>query len=241
MSNHAILNNIDHLDLKVSTERRAELGDDLMCVQTFPLEFRNVQAEYPIFFSHHPQTNELQPLVMFGFEHGENLYLDSNGWRADYIPLMVEKGPFMIGTQTFPNEPDRNEPVLTIDLDSPRVSATAGESLFLPHGGSSEFTERMASVMQAVYEGDGHSKGLVAALEKHQLLEPFFLDIELDNGDRHRLSGFMTINEDKLSELDAEALAELNQQGYLQPIYMVIASLSNIRRLIAFKNQSLAE
>ena len=45
-----LLNNVDHKDLRVITTRGAEYGDDVMFALTFPAEFRNIQAHYPIVF-----------------------------------------------------------------------------------------------------------------------------------------------------------------------------------------------
>ena len=75
-------------------------------------------------------------------------------------------------------------------------------------------------------------------MQEHQLLESFVLDIELEDGSQNRLMGFYTINEEKLAALDGAAVARLYQSGYLQAIYMVIASLSNFRTLIDQKNNA---
>jgi hypothetical protein len=48
--------------------------------------------------------------------------------------------------------------------------------------------------------------------------------------------GFYTINEETLAGLSADALAKLHQQGYLQAIYMTLASQSNVRDLLNLKN-----
>ena len=50
MANHALLNNIEHRHLRIDSRRAAALGDDVMSAPTFPAEFRNVQAHYPIVF-----------------------------------------------------------------------------------------------------------------------------------------------------------------------------------------------
>ena len=47
---HALLNNIDHRDLRVVATRGAAWGDAEMAALTFPAEFRSVQAYYPIVF-----------------------------------------------------------------------------------------------------------------------------------------------------------------------------------------------
>jgi hypothetical protein len=65
------------------------------------------------------------------------------------------------------------------------------------------------------------------------LLESFVLDVTDAEGATQRLAGFHTIHEERLAALEADALAELHRAGFLQPIYMVLASLSNFRALIA--------
>ena len=50
MTRHALLNNTEHRDLRVITARGGAYGDDVMFSLTFPAEFRNVQAHYPIVF-----------------------------------------------------------------------------------------------------------------------------------------------------------------------------------------------
>ncbi len=68
------------------------------------------------------------------------------------------------------------------------------------------------------------------------LLESFVLDVELDDGSQHRMSGFYTINEESLAGLTGDDLVILNNNGHLEPIYMAIASMSNIPTLVEMKN-----
>jgi hypothetical protein len=62
--------------------------------------------------------------------------------------------------------------------------------------------------------------------------------VELDDGSQNRLAGFYTINEDRLAQLSADQLARLHRDGYLQAIYMAVASLSQFRGLIQRKNRA---
>ena len=71
-----------------------------------------------------------------------------------------------------------------VDLDSPRVSLTEGEPAFLPHGGITEYLERINSILFTIHEGLQSNVGFVDALLKHELLESFVFDIELDDGSR---------------------------------------------------------
>ncbi len=230
MTNTALLNNLEHKDLRIDTRRRTGLGDDAMFALTFPDEFRNVQAHYPIVFRKTAEGG-FQPIALFGLKDGQNLFLDEARWDAAYVPLSVERQPFLIGVSG-------DELMVHIDLDSPRVGTVIGEAVFLEHGGTSEFLERVNSVLLALYEGLQSTPAFVAALLEHDLLESFTLDVELDDGSRNRLAGFYTINEERLAGLDGAALGRLNQAGYLQPIYMAVASVSNFQALIERVNQT---
>jgi len=225
MAKNALLNNIDHKDLRVITKRSAQFGDDVMSALTFPEEFRSIQAHYPIVFGKTPD-GQFQPLALFGFKQGQNLFLANDRWDATYVPLMIERQPFLIGAG------GNGELQMHIDLDNPRVSRTEGEALFRDHGGTSEFIERINSVLLAIHEGMADTPAFVAALLEHNLLESFVFDIELADGAQNRLVGFYTIHEERLRALDGAVLEKLNKAGHLQAIFMIIASLSNFRGLI---------
>jgi hypothetical protein len=229
MTNAVLLNNIDHKDLRVITTRSAAYGDDVKFALTFPAEFRNVQACYPIVFQK-MVDGEFQSIALFGFQDKENLFLGPVGWDASYVPLTVERQPFLIGFR------DR-EPLVHIDLASPRVCRTEGEPLFRDYGGSTDFLERMSSVLLTIHQGLEAAPAFVDALLRHDLLESFVLDVELNDGSQHRLTGFYTINEDRLGALDAGALERMHKAGYLQAIYMALASQSHFRDLIERRNR----
>jgi hypothetical protein len=232
MPRHAALNNIDHRDLRVDTSHGEALGDAVMYAPTFPAEFRNVQAHYPIVFA---KTAEgaFQPFALFGFQEGQNLFLQGDTWDATYVPLTIQRHPFLIGASG-------DELNVHIDLDNPRVGTERGERLFLEHGGTSEYLERASSILQAIHHGLQTIPTFVSVLLQHGLLEPFVLDITLDDGAEKRLSGFYTINEDALARLDGSAFAALGEGGHLEPIYMVLASSVHFRHLIERVNRRLA-
>lgn len=238
MANFQLLNNIDHKDLKINTSRSAELGDNLWYAVTFPAEFRNLQRYYPIFFIKNPNDGEFEAVAMFGVEDGENLFLDENGWNASYIPLNIMRQPFLIGFQDKETGSKTiREPVITVDLDNPRVNLEEGEPVFLEHGGSSGYLEQVNSILKVLYKGITSSKSFFEALTNLDLIESFVLDVQLDDGSEHRLAGFYTINEDVLKELNGEQLDMLNREGYLEAIYMVIASMSKLSDLLEIKNE----
>lgn len=237
MAKHVIVNNEEHKDIKIITKRSAELGDNIWYAQTFPQEFRAVQAHYPIFFSKNPETGQFLPVALFGFKHQENLFLDEQGWHASYIPAAVMRQPFLIAQQTITeNGEEKQQRMLSMDMDNPRVSTEEGEPLFLPYGGNSEFLDKVANMLEALHFGVSDGTQFCQALTDMELLEPFTLDVQLQTGEKHQMIGFYTINEDKLAALSNEQLERLHKDNYLQAIYMALASQSNVRTLLNKKN-----
>jgi len=229
MPNPVLLNNIDHAAMRVIATRGAAYGDNVMSALTWPDEFRTLQAHYPIVFQQNGEGG-YDALALFGFQPGENLFLDGETWDAAEIPLSIQRQPFLIGV-------DGEDMMVHVDLDSPRLSREHGEPLFLPQGGNTEYTDHMASVLRAIHLGLEGARGFTSALLEHNLLESFFLDITLDDGSDNRLAGFYTIHEERLAALDGAALERLHRAGHLQAIYMVLASLSQFRALIDRKNR----
>ena len=220
-----ILNNIQHKDLRVITQRGAQWGDDFMSAPVTVDEFRKLQAHYPIVFQPDDKGG-FAPAVLFGLQEGENLFLNGQGWDADYLPLSVQRLPFSIGIAD-------DELRMMVDMDSKRVSHGAeGEAVFLPHGGTSDFTENANSVLHTLHEGLQATTEFIQTLVKHELLESFVLDVERPDGSRGQLVGFYMIHEERLAALDAATVGLLHQADYLQPIYMAIASMSNFTTLI---------
>lgn len=233
MSDHAILTADDHRELRVRTGRGAELGDAVMCCLAMPDEFRRVQAEYPILFRLGEDRETFAALAMFGFETGENLFLDDGRWDAAYRPLAIDIQPFLIGAGGLPDQKQ-----VHVDLASPRIGPD-GVRLFDEDGRPTPYLETVSENLGALDEGYRGSAAFFAALGRYDLLEPLTLEITLDDGSTNRLLGFHVVDEDRLRDLDAATLGDLHRDGHLLPIFMAIASLGNLNALIARKNRRL--
>jgi hypothetical protein len=232
MPNIALLNNVEHKDLRIITDHRPGLGDEIAWSPTYANEFRALQSTYPIIFRKMEDGIPYEAIVLFGFTENENLFLGPDGWDAPVIPLLIQRQPFMIGLRG-------EELMIQVDLDNPRVSRTEGVPVFREHGGSTEYLDNVNSILSTIHHGLQSEAGFMAALEKYQLLEAFSLDIQLDDGSMNRMAGFYTINEERLAALEADAVGELHRAGHLATIYYALASLSNFRNLIDRKNRKL--
>ena len=225
MQKSELLNNITHKDLRVITRRGAELGDAVMSCLATPEEFRSLQAHYPIVFQKNAE-GQFQPLALLGLQDGQNLFLSTTGWDTQYIPLALQREPFLIGVAD-------DELRMLVDMASPRISQGAeGEAVFLPQGGNTDYLEQANSILKTLHEGLQATPEFVQALLMHDLLESFVLDVERPDGTHGRLVGMYTIHEERLASLDAKSVGLLHEADYLQPIYMAIASMSNFNKLI---------
>ncbi|GGW78132.1 SapC family protein [Alteromonas halophila] len=236
MANHVLLNNVDHKALRVRDAHGPDYGDNLMCVPVFPVEARHAQAHYPLMFAKNPD-GDYQLVALLGFKKDENLFIENEQWLADYRPLVVEKGPFLIGR----NQQDESKLSIHIDLDDARVNENEGQAIFLPHGGNSDYIDNIANVLSTLHQSQDKHREFIARCNALSLIESFVLDIDLEDTGTHRLSGFYTINEEVLRGLNGEQMAELQQHGDLEVIYMILASMSQMRNLVKMKKARLAD
>ncbi len=243
-----VLNNITHEHLKVSAKFAAELGDNVASTLTYVTEFLDVQKEYPILCRKNPETNEYQAIVFFGLQKNENLFLTDVdpvnqkylGWKAEYVPAVMARGPFSIGIhREIVNGSAMHNPMVHIDLSHPKAKCEDGHELFLENGGNTPYLNHISKTLEIINDGIHLTKLMFDAFTKYQLLESVVLDIQFENQDKLKITGFETINAAKLSQLNGEALEELNRSGFLQAAYFIVASMSNIRKLIDLKNRKL--
>jgi hypothetical protein len=236
MARLELLNNVAHKDLRVVMRFGQQFGDDIGLVPAVPTEYAEMQREYPIFFRKDRDSGDYQSVALLGFDGKENLFLAADRWNATYLPGAVAKGPFLIGfqEQTIDGE-RRRQPVIHVDLDHPRVSFTEGEAVFLPQGGHSPYLEHIITVLRGLRDGTEGGKAMFEAFDALGLIQPMNLDIKLDDKHGVNVTGLMGIDRERLLALDDASLHALNQSGYLEGAYLVLASMQNMRRLMAEK------
>lgn len=242
MPRYELLNNVVHKDLRVATRFGPEFGDQVGMVQAFPTEFAELQREYPIFFHKDRESDEWQAIALLGFERKENLFVQDGRWNANYLPGAIAKGPFLIGFQEQRIDGElRREPVIHVDMEHPRVSTEEGEAVFLPHGGLSPYLEHITAVLRGIRDGVDAGKTMFAEFDALGLIQPMSLDVQLDAEHHVSLSGLYGIDREKLAALDADALHRLHRTGCLEGAFLVLASIHNLRRLMAEKQRRLRQ
>ena len=126
-------------------------------------------------------------------------------------------------------------------MEHPRVRAGEGEPVFLPHGGNSPYLDHIAAVLRGIRDGVDAGQAMFDALDALQLIQPLKLDLLIDDTHRVNLTGLHGIDRERLASLDAQALHRLHQAGYLEGAFLVLASLHNLRRMMAEKQRRLRQ
>ena len=263
MPNIQVLNSAVHGGVGVNSGYGPGLGYEQGAVMVLPHEVRAVQREYPMVFRKHPETGQFFLVALLGFAQDENLYLDGAGnWRADYIPHAFSKGPFLISFapgagEGAPGPEDGasgagegdgeaqaggQRPVISIDMDDPRVGPAAHaekhtEKLFDAEGGQSPYLRKINDILAQMHQSAAILRDMIDAFLAAELIEPLSLAVQTDGGEKIRINGAATIAEEKLSGLDAKALAELNGKNYLSAAYYIAGSIENVNKLIKFRGE----
>ncbi len=240
MTEIVLLNNIDHGDLTIATGHGPEFGDAVNQILVFPTEWQDVQREYPILFRRW-EDGRYQSVALVGLDRDENLFFGKGEWHARYIPALHRRGPFSIGVQRA-DDGGEGEPMIHVDLDHPRVvkrggeqaaaQQTAGQPVFLTHGGNTPYLDAIADVLRLIHAGVLANDPMFAAFEAEGLIEPVALEIALDDTTKYTLDDLYTISAERVAALDGAALQRLNMHGYLEAAVWVIASLGTIPHLI---------
>lgn len=234
MSQHEILTPEAHADLRIRTEAGSDLGDGVMAALAVPAEFRRLACEFPILFRRDGASGEWGALALFGFEPGENLFLQGQRWDAACRPLSIAVQPFLIGRAVGGNGPSQ----VHIDMAHPRItSGGEGVRVFDADGSPSPFLEEAIEMLGLLDDGYQASADFFATADRYELLEPFSMDVTLDSGAAHRLVGYNIVNEEAMAALEPGILAELHAAGHLAPLYFAMASLGNLGKLVRRKNR----
>ncbi len=234
MTRPVALDNVAHHDLKVALRHGATFGDAVNQLPLFPSEFEDAQRDFPILFRR-AEAEGLQAVALLGLDRDENLFLDGDRWTSRHVPLIAQRGPFLIGLPGDGAAPESGATV-QVDLDDPRVGAADGEPLFLPHGGNSRYLDHVGRVLGAIYAGMERGPAMVAAFEAQGLLEPVALELMLDDETRYVIRDYLRVSPERLAALNAGALDALNRGGHLGPAFLLAASIGNFQRLIERKN-----
>jgi hypothetical protein len=231
-----VLDTVKHRQLRIDTDasavaRYAHFASSMITFQ----EFGACSREFPILFVQADKDEntgkpQVAPVAMFGMGRGENLFIEDNQWTGEYVPSQFRTYPF-----TLARIDDQNWAVVFdaewkgIQVDGP------GEALFDAEGKATPFLQNVHRFTQDVESDIERTRLGGQRLLELELLKPMRFDATLNDGSKVSLDGFLTIDEDKFSNLPDAAVVELHRSGLLGLMHLHRLSLVNMARLLQRK------
>ncbi len=133
---------------------------------------------------------------------------------------------------------DENTYTIGIDEQSDVFSTTQGEALFDSNGKGSEFLTRIKTMLEADIQNSINTYQFGKELETLGLCKSINLLLTYADNNTQKITGLVTLDEDKLQSLSAEQLLTLNKKGYLTQIHGMLISLLQINSLIQNNNDN---
>lgn len=194
-------------------------------VNSVPLmeaEFALAAAEYAIVFA--GNEDDLVPAALLGVRDGENLFVNDEGqWTGKYIPAFVRRYPFV-----FSSVDNGQNFTLCIDEEYAGLNDEGrGERLFDSDGEQTQYLKNILTFLQAYQIQFRRTQDMCRKLKSLGLLDRMQAQITLKNAQRMTLSGFWTVNRERLAALSVEQFGELAQSGDLERVYQHLWSMQN--------------
>ncbi len=220
-----------HRDLKVTLPITDwSLASRLNAIFLAATEFSDACLEYPIFFvkagTGDMGAAQIAPIAVLGVNAEQNLYLEGKNWRANYLPALLRAYPFCIGRM----DPERF--AVCVDTGWAQVSTTQGQALFQADGQPTELTKSVQAHFETM-EGEIQRTRLVCQrLQELDVLRDMRLDATFPDGTQHTIDGFLTVDQEKMQNLDEKVVLEMHRNGVLGLIHRHWVSLAHVQRLM---------
>ena len=235
MAQLVVVDNKNHLNLKIDTNKAEQHGAKLNLVPAVMSEFINMAVQYPLVITKNAETGQFVFAAMLGFEVGENLFWRDEQWQGLYLPLQIRRQPFFVSNND--NNTDKGNYVVCFDRDSPTILPEGEQAIFDEQGEETEYFQQAKACLAQLLRGEIDNQRLLANLEKMALLQVMKMEITFANQQATTLNGLYTIDQEKLASLSADNIATLHSEGHLQAIYTLITSLGQMHQLIDLKNK----
>lgn len=228
IDNLEVLNAETHKNYKLAPLDKAEFAEKWSNTQVLPSEFPQVCRDMPIIFAKNAE-GDIEAVVAMAVKDSQNLFLQDGKWTGNYMPATLRQYPFILARANK----DATDYALCFDKTAKCIGAKIkGEALFDKKGEQTETTKNLLNFFKEVQKEVALSDLMVKKLAEFDLFKDIEGHFELGNGEKITLRGMRIVDEDKLKNLEAEKVAELNKSGLLFLIHTHLLSLGNFNQLM---------
>ncbi|XPF94673.1 SapC family protein [Colwellia sp. RE-S-Sl-9] len=233
MTKYVLLDPNQHKNIKILPHKNFKQSEHQHLTPLSVNEFAQASTSFPIVYMKDAEQGKFRAISMLGLLAGKNLFFTENEWLGTYVPSTFLRTPFDLG----PDPKAEKTLTLYIDQDSDYLSQTEGEALFNENE-PSQFLLSIQQNISAYYQSEMMTHQFTELLLKHDLLVEIELATQYESMEQNKIKGLYTINETSLNGLSQEVLFEFHQLNFLMPIYAMLASLTQINRLMTLHNKT---
>lgn len=227
------LNSRDHGDWKVSSFEDAGFLNNSHAIPLTVDEFVDAQRDYPVVFT--AGENPL-PIALMGLNEGVNVFIGDDGKleAGVYVPAYIRRYPFILAKL----QPDTEDMSLCFDPSAGVLGKSdEGQALFDGQD-PTEYTNGVLEFCKRFEESGQRTRAFMDQLKALDILMDG--EIAITRNDMPDTPfvyrGFQMVDENKLRELSAEKIEELNKNGMMMLIHAQLFSMNLMRRI--FERQS---
>ncbi len=219
------LDRVRDAKLKISRPSNFNFAKATNAIPLLIDEFPSAAAYYPIVFAAGATPI---PAAVVGLQNDSNMYVGADGkWVNNaYLPAYVRRYPFILM-----EDPQQKQFVLCFD-DSSDMFSEQGEFPLFEGEQPSSFTKSAMDFCAALRQQGEATDEFVKALKEHDLLMPNDAQIDLRDGSKLQLSGFLTINPQKFDTLPDNIALQWRRKGWLGLIYAQLLSSHRWQNLV---------
>ncbi|SHK17915.1 SapC protein [Shimia gijangensis] len=217
----------EHGDLSVRGADGYGFASKVNSVPLTAIEFAAAAGNYPIVFA--GNEDRVMPTVILGVKDHENFFVEDGAWKAGtYVPAFVRRYPFVFST-----DKENNNFILNIDEDYSGCNRDgSGERLFDTDGNHTVYLKNTLRFLQE-YQGQfRRTEAYCKRLNDLGLLQPMQAQFNLADGENRSLSGFMSVNRDKLREIDDETLRQMFDTDELECTFLHLHSMRHFQTML---------
>lgn len=221
-----VLDRNAHQELRIKSNRNFGFARSCQTAILAAVELNQAIKEFPVVFI--KENGNYLPLAIFGLQQNQNLFIDDTGqWSARYIPAFIRRYPFVPVLGQKEDDPM----TVCIDEDAECVNRESGEPLFID-GKNSPLLDGAIQLLEDYKTQTDVTQVLIKQLADAGLLSEKAANFQLNDGQSFNLTGFLTIDTEKLAKLSPETIYDLVKSGALHIAYLHLSSLDNWSQLI---------
>jgi hypothetical protein len=217
-----------HANLKVTESGDYTRYKDLHLIPVITQDFFTLGAEFPVVFVKDSNGEQFVPVAIMGLREGQNLFCQTEEWKARVIPIRFNNAPF-----SLVRVDDTSDKIaILVDEESSMLSQTEGEPLFKADGEKTPYLEQRMDLMLKSAEQTVQTEAICKIFKEKDLLVTQQLQLQhRQDSPRYNIDGVYTVDEKKLNALSDEEFLDLRKQGVIPLIYAHLSSLQQLRRV----------